>query len=210
MVPATGITVKPILDVVAAVDAKLSEADALAADDAKRYGALIEAASHVVTALEQEYIDILREAALTRLTDAEEARRLAARIDSYIHGEVLRPRLRRALSGLQAGRVALAEHAERLLIWPSARLARSLALAQYDRLLSELAQYLGSLGDYTGPSAVGLEELRALRAALDEAGKGDAFRAHVDVLLMGLDKSVLLNTVARCGRAVEALRVAFR
>ena len=186
----------------------LTDADKLAPDDARYYATYLEVARQAIKGIEEEYVEILIEAAHCQLNVAEQKEHLLVRIDKYIHGEVLRPKLREAIDHLRAGREALQQHAERLLIWPNVKRNRMAALEQFDRLLNQLEGYLGTLGGYTGPSAVALDDIKRIETAT--SGPSEAFVDLVEELLMNLDKSRLLSVVSDCSRVIEVLRITFR
>ena len=154
-------TVTSFVELITFIDRKLTHADSLAADDAGRYHDLISAATEAMSALQREYIDILREAAEAPLGTTEARERPRSRIQAYLTGEELRPRLVAVLARLHKGRSALAEHADRLLIWPSARAAREIAVLQYERLVADLHRYVERLnhGKLKGASGVGVHDL---------------------------------------------------
>jgi hypothetical protein len=192
-------------------------ADKLPPEDARYYGAWIDVASQAIKGLEEEYIEILVQAAHCQLNDPQQKRHLLERIDNYIHGEVLRPDLRDAITHLHQGREALQQHVDQWLlwlIWPGVQKNRAGALIQYDRLLGTLQGYLGSLGDYAGPSAVALEELHNEQGSgiqdLLKGGSPEAFTEKVGDLLTNLEKDRLMNTTKQCALVIETLRIAFR
>ncbi len=121
---------------------------------------------------------------------------------------MLRPTLGHAIERLRSGTEGLEQHAERLLIWPSAKKSRTAALEQYKRLLDELESYLGKLGDYKGVSAVGLADLEKVKAEIKHST--GAFDDTINDLLVNLDKSELMSLSGGCARVIEALRIAFR
>lgn len=184
-----------------------NDADKLSPDDARYYAAYLEIASQAIKGLEQEYLEILVQAANCDINDYLQKQRLLTRIDMYITGENLRPKLRDAIEHLSSGREALSQNAERLLVWPTVKSNRREALAEYDRLAGELSGYLGSLGDYSGESAVGLKELRDLKAATADRQR---FAELSDRLRSNPDKSSLMYFTDQCARVIEALRIAFR
>jgi hypothetical protein len=189
----------------------LGNADDLAKDDARYYAMYLAVAAKAVEGLEGEYLGILKQAAGCDLENATEVKALQDRIRDYIHGEVLRPSLNGAIERLREGGDALQDHAERLLIWSKVKKKRATALEKFDQLLNDLEGYLGSLGNYQGPSAVALDEIRRIQAELArEPLDADAFAEMVDDLLMNLDKSTLISTTGNCGRVIEMLRIAFR
>jgi hypothetical protein len=202
--------VDPILKAGEAIKALVVGADQLAPDDARYYGTWINVAGEAIRGLVQEYIEVLIEAAHCDPLDPGQREQLLKRVHRYVHGEVLRPRLKEAIERLRAGRPVLKQHAERLLIWLRGRRGdRELALARYDQLLDQLTGYLGALGDYEGPSAHALEEVLGIHADV-RAGSREALAARADRLLMNLDKTSLLEITGGCGRTIETLRVAFR
>ena len=189
----------------------LTNADKLAKDDAQYYSMYLAVAAKAVEGLEGEYLGILKQAAGCNPLNAQEAENLKTRINDYIHGEVLRKSLNESIDRLREGRGALQEHAERLLIWPEAKKKRTAALEKFDQLLNDLEGYLGSLGNYKGPSAVALDDIRRIQAELaKEPINSEVFLKMIDDLLMNLDKSTLFATTGDCGRVIEALRIAFR
>jgi hypothetical protein len=81
-------------------------------------------------------------------------------------------------------------------------------LSGFDRLLNSLIGYVGSLGEYGGPSAVGLEDLKNIQEAID--GDPKKFSDLIDRLLENLETTRLLTVSGECARVIEALRLAFR
>jgi hypothetical protein len=165
--------------------------------------------SEAIKGLEQEYTKILIQAAHCQLDEPQQKKDLLERIDTYIHGEILRPYLKEAIVHLSEGRNALQQHAEQWLIWPSVKTKREAALARYDQLLNELTGYLGSLGEYAGESAVGLADLRIIQGLLKD-GSPEAFMEKVDDLLTNLKKTTLMQNIGECASVIETLRIAFR
>jgi hypothetical protein len=191
-----------------AIKALQADADKLAPEDARYYTIYLEVARQTIKGLEDEYINILVDAAHCAPQDPSAKERLSTRIDQYIKGEVLRPELINAIEHLRRGRIALQDHAERLLIWPCVRRNRNEALAQFDCLVNELQRYLGHLGERTGDSAVGLKDLRRLQQAIP--GPQEDFTELVSDLLMHLNKGELMTNTGESARTIEALRIAFR
>jgi hypothetical protein len=204
-------TVVSAVEAAKAIQELLMHADQLAKDDAQYYATYLAVASKAIEGIEGEYLGILMQAAEANLDNAKELKKLQKRITNYIHGEVLRPRLRDSINRLREGRAALKEHSDSRLIWPKVKVKRAAALAKFDELLNVLDGYLGSLGDYAGPSATALEDLRSIQSDLSkEPLDTEAFAEKIDDLLMNLDKSNLISTTADCGRIIETLRIAFR
>jgi hypothetical protein len=212
MDPASALaTVNPLLQAAESIRGLLAGAEVLAPDDARYYATYLEVATRAIQGLEGEYNEILRAAAYCQPGDPQQRERLLRRVDDYLHGEVLRPKLKEAIERLRQGRQALQQHADRLLIWlfrPGVRRGRVDALALFDRLLDRLEGYYGSLGGYAGPSAHALDDIRRIRERI--AGPDEGFADVINDLLMNLDKSTLLTTTGEFGRAIEALRIAFR
>jgi hypothetical protein len=210
--------VGPILKAAAAIDklyVKLNdlalELKHLAQEDVRYYTTYIEVAAEAIKGIQNEYLEILKQAAQCKIEKEEERDRLRARIIEYIHGEVLRPKLKNAIERLREGRKALEEHAERRLIFPGTKAKRANALVHFDFLLSELEGKLGRLGDYTGPSADALHDIEAIKYDLEKKPFDQvSFDDRIESLLLHLDKSTLVSIAADCGRVIEALRIAFR
>jgi hypothetical protein len=187
----------------------VDDAGKLPPEDAKYYGGWINVASEAIKGLEQEYIDILIQAAHCQFNEPQQRKDLLERIANYIHGENLRPYLKKAIDHLDEGKAALKQHADQWFIWPSVKKNREAALVRYDQLLNELQVYLGLLGDYGGESAVGLEDLREVQRLLED-GSSEAFMQKIDDLLTKLDKTTLMQKVGESARVIETLRIAFR
>jgi hypothetical protein len=203
--------VGPILKAAEAIDKLYVKLNDLAQEDVRYYTTYIEVAAEAIKGIQNEYLEILKQAAQCKIEKEEERDRLKARIIDYIHGEVLRPKLKNAIERLRAGRKALEEHAERLLIFPGTKAKRANALDHFDSLLSELEGKLGRLGDYTGPSADALQDIEAIKYDLEKKPFDQvSFDNRVESLLLHLDKSTLVSIAADCGRVIEALRIAFR
>jgi hypothetical protein len=183
-------------------------ADKLEQDDVKYYITYIEIAKQALNGLEEEYIEILLEAANCQISDMTQRAHLLLRINRYIHGEKLRPKLKDAIDRLSEGRQALKEHAEDLLLWGRPKRNREAALNKFDELLMQLTGYLGSLGEYSGPSAVALDDIEKIKTVITNSPED--FENTIDDLLMNLDKSRLLSITGDCGRVIEVLRLAFR
>jgi hypothetical protein len=200
-----------ILRALERIDALLVEQHKLAAGDAAYYSTYLAVAGEAVKGIEGEALGIIRQAAATDATDPKARELLLGRIEQYINGETLRPKLDEAIRRLREGRQALEEHAERLLLSGKTAARRAAALAKYDELLNRLAGYLGSLGNYRGPSAAALKEIQEVQSRL-AAAPFDArgFDETIDRLLLDFDKNALIAATGECGRVVEALRVAFR
>jgi hypothetical protein len=182
--------------------------DKLAADDGEYYRRWLDVAMLAIQGLEGEYEQILELARRCDITNAEKRNDWINRSQEYINGEHLRPKLAEALGHLQAGSDILKQHADRLLIWPKIKQTREDALRQYRQHLNDLAGYLGSLGGYTGPSAVGLDEIKLLLQGA--SGDRDAFREFATTLQQNRDKSKLLNITQRAAATISSLRAAFR
>ncbi len=183
----------------------------LAMDDSRYYSSYLMIAGKAVEGLEGEYLEILKQALSCNLDDQKEISDLQNRISDYVNGEVLRPKLREAIDRLEKGRDALSEHAERLLIWPSVKEKRIEAIEKYDDLIGQLNGYLGALGDYAGPSAAALGDIKGIQKVLDRNPiDKNKLKDMINELLMSLDKSVLITTTGNCGRVIETLRLAFR
>jgi len=212
MEPASAIsTLVSAADAAKAIKQLLAHSNELAKDDAQYYATYLAVAGKAVEGLEGEYLSILRQAADCDLQSEEDASALRKRITDYIHGEILRPRLKEAIDRLRRGREALLEHAERLLLWPKVKEKRVAAIEIFDQQLNELEGYLGSLGDYEGPSAAALDDLKTIQMELSRKPlNADSFEQLINDLLMNLNKSVLISTTGDCGRVIEALRIAFR
>jgi hypothetical protein len=221
MVDPTGVF--PMLNAVRtannAISTQVEEARILRQDDARYYATYLDIAREAIAGLEQAYIEILVKAAHTDLADEQQKKRLLTLIDSYIHGEILRPRLQDAITHLESGKDTLRQHAERLLIWPSAKKNRSAALEQYERLLGRLRDYHGQLGAYAEledaydeasaeASAVGLVELFSIRREVNKPT--GSFEDKINDLLVDLDKSNLTSISRDCALVIETLRTAFR
>jgi hypothetical protein len=193
------------------INKMISAATNLAKGDAGYYSTYIAIASDAVKGLHDEYLAILRQAATSDLNDSRKRKKLLSRINDYTDLEMLRPALMGAMSHLEEGRSGLSEHAERLLILPRTRKKREMALKKYDGLLNELTGFLGSLGGYTGGSAVGLKEVRKLEAKLKAKPFDlDAVRDMIEEVVMNVDKSEFFSLTRNCGRVIEALRISFR
>src|SRR5262249_51421334 len=68
-----------------------------------------------------------------------------------------------------------------------------------------------SLGEYKGPSAVALKDLRHIQKLLSAVPLSEkAVRDKARDLLDNLDKNILISIAGECGQAIEALRTAFR
>src|SRR5712692_6381597 len=81
----------------------------------------------------------------------------------------------------------------------------------YDLHLQELQGYLGSLGDWNGPSAVALDDLKELEALLGMASSSSKqLQKAAQVLQNSRDKSKLLTTTENAAKTIDALRAAFR
>jgi hypothetical protein len=209
-VSAFGVVVSAV-EAIKAINELLKNEDHLAKDDAQYYATYLAVASKAIEGIEGEYLGILIQATECNLDNAEELKDLQNRITNYIHGEVLRPKLKHSIERLREGREALEEHSERRLIWRRVKVKRAVALAKFDELLNELDGYLGSLGDYKGPSAVALADIMSIQADLAKRPlDSEAFADKIGDLLMNLDKSNLISTTASCGRVIETLRIAFR
>jgi hypothetical protein len=187
----------------------VDDARKLAPEDVAYYGAWINIAKEAILGIEQEYIEILLEGKHCRLDDLEEKRRLARRLDDYITGEHLRPKLREAIDRLTVGRTSLESHAEQWLILPRVRRDRATALSEYDELLNSIRGYLGSLGDYDRNSARDLEDLYRLQDLL-EAGDIQGFKQEVTKLAKNPEKTSCALATSECARVIEKLRLAFR
>ncbi len=198
-----------LLKAAESIKARIDGANKLASDDAQYYGAWIQVASEAIKGLQDEYIDILREAAHCRLNKPKEKKHLLIRIGNYIHGEVLRPLLKGAIKHLDVGEEALQQHAKGLFLWGTVKKKRATALTKYKQLLRELTGHLGSLGDYTGPSAVALEDLKKVQTLL-YSGPPGAVVDLVDDLLMNLNKAEFMKITGECALVIETLRIAFR
>jgi hypothetical protein len=210
MEPTSVVTgISAVLKAAESINKILTDAHNWGPDDARYYGTWITVASEAIKGLEQAYIEILIEAEHCQVNDQLRREHLCKRINEYIKGEVLRPRLRDAIDHLSAGRKALQQHADKLLIWPSAKTNRAVALDRYDQLLNALIGYKGKLGDYNGDSAVGLKDLRDVHGLL-VSGSLEAFKEKVSDLLMNLDKAECVMTTGECARTIETLRIAFR
>jgi hypothetical protein len=205
--------VGPIVKAAEAIDKLLTDAEQLAKDDAQYYATYLAVAGQAIKGLEDEYLGILKQAAQSNLNNAQDQKDLRDRINDYIHGEVLRPKIKEAIDRLREGREALQQHAERLLIWPKAKERRTVALAKFDELLNQLDGYLGSLGNYTGPSgpSAALDDIKRIQAGLSaDPLDPNAFADMIDGFLMNLDKSKLISATGDSARVIEALRIAFR
>jgi hypothetical protein len=188
---------------------KAEKAKKVPQEDAKYYAAYLEVAGIVIQSLENEYLEILKQADRTNLKDRQQKELLRTRINDYLHGEVLRPKLTTAIEHLEAGRNAFKQHAKGFPLWPKVK-DRKAALKKYAVLIDKIRSYLESLGGLTGASAPpkALAELKRIEAALSGAPK--AFEPMINDLLMNLDKSTLLTIGSNCGRVIEVLRLAFR
>jgi hypothetical protein len=177
-------------------------------NDSEYYRRWLEVAMLAIQGLEGEYEAILQQAYGCDITDAKQKSDLENRINGYINGEHLRPKLKEALGHLKKGQDVLKEHAERLLLWPNTKRTREDALREYAQHVNELEGYLGSLGDYTGGSAVALNDIQLLLRGA--SGFREAFRAIAEVLQNNRDKSNLFAITERAAETISLLRAAFR
>jgi hypothetical protein len=127
------------------------------------------------------------------------------RIDIYITTEFFRPKLSEAIENLDKGREVLGKNADKWIIWPN--MEKYAALARYDELVEKLKVYLEKLGDYSGPSAVGLTDLYNIKSDI-YAGKQDPFKQRVRSLL-NLNKTTLMQITNECAKVAATLRTAF-
>jgi len=201
-------TIGSIVKAAKTIDELLDGADRLAQDDAKYYITYIDVAKTAVIGIEHGYIDILKEAAKCKIKSVKEKERLRDLIIAYIDDEVLRPKLREAIDRLGKGREALQQHAEVLLVWPKTKKNRKAALEEYRQLINQLIGYLGELGDYKGPSAAALNDIKKIETAM--SGTQEEFSDMIHELRMNLDKGSLMSISGECGRVIETLRIAFR
>jgi hypothetical protein len=137
---------------------------------------------------------------------------------------VRRPQLITAIGHLRPGADALKENATRILLWPTVRANRKIALTKYNELLNELDAYLVSLGGdanvgpsagaNVGPSATALVDIQKIQKDLSGSPETpldpEKFAESIEELPMNFDKSKLISVAADGGRVIEALRVAFR
>ena len=189
------------------VTAIWEEAGKVQLADAQYYGAWINLASWAIKGLEQEYIEILIEADFCQLNDPEQKKALLMRIEKYIKKEFFRLALQDAIKHLREGRKLLEKHADQWLFFPNVK--KSAALDRYDKLLNDLTDYLGRLGDYGGDSAVALKDLYDIQA-LAHSGSPDAFKQKVDGLRKNLNKATLMQITGECAEVMETLRTGFR
>jgi hypothetical protein len=176
--------------------------------DSEFYRKWLEVAMVAIQGLEGEYEEILLQAFRCNVLNPEERLALVDRINAYINGERLRVKLKEAIGHLNVGRDVLQEHAERLLIWPKTRLARVDSLREYESHVNRLESYYGSLGGWTGGSAVALNELRTLLSATSD--HQIAFNALVAVFQNMRDKSNLMTSTQGAASIISSLRAAFR
>lgn len=181
---------------------------AITKEDSEYYRKWLEVAMIAVQGLEGEYEGILHQAYACNLEDAKQKGELESRINTYLHGESLRPKLKEAIEHLEKGKEILKEHTERLLLLPGTRRTREAALWEYEQHLNQLTGYLGSLGDYTGESAVALDETRLLVAAIQ--GPQESFHALAAYLQKNRDKSNLFEITGSAASTISGLRAAFR
>jgi len=202
-------TAEKLLSAADKLNKKAEKAKKVPQEDAKYYGAYLEVAGIVIQSLENEYLEILKQADRTNLKDPKQKELLRTRINDYLYGEVLRPKLTTAVEHLEAGRDAFKKHAKGFPLWPKVK-DRKVALGKYGVLIDKIRSYLESLGGLTGASAPpkALAELKHIEAAL--SGTPKAFEPMINDLLMNLDKSTLLTIGGSCGRVIEVLRLAFR
>jgi hypothetical protein len=167
--------------------------------------------------LENEYIGILVEASNCSINEEDQRRKLITRIDQFMYGEVLRPKLRDAIDRLNSGRQAFETHAAQWFTWPKTREERREALDNLVRLTDELRGYLGFLGDYaeisgghiSSSSAVGLKDIEKLKGIL-ERKDGDFLRMIANDLLTDRDKTEFFRIIRDAARVTQMLRIAFR
>ena len=208
---------------------KLEAADQLAASDARRYVSYLEVALEAIHGLENDYIDILVEAKHCQVDQPEQSRHLAMRIDQHLYREALRPLLVGAVGRLEFGRQALADHADRVFVWPSVKQGRADALAAYDKLLKRLRSYIDQLGQwYAGashqylmdplregkPMRMGGTGLNVvwLHSILDCLNRQDQEKLSEVVagLLGDLESDRHLSLTRDIGRVIEAMLITFR
>src|SRR5262245_29646441 len=208
---------------------KLDTADQLAAGDAKRYVSYLEAALAAIRGLENGYIDILVEAMHCRVDQAEQMDHLATRIEQHLWREALRPHLVDAIARLEKGREALAQHADRVFLWPGVKKGRADALAAYDKLLSQLRSYINQLGAWYGSvnhpqlvtalrhnpplplggSGVNVEALHRILASLARRDQ-EQLSDNVTELLSTLTSDRHLRLTQDIARVVEGMLITFR
>jgi hypothetical protein len=206
-------TPEEVAKAVGAIDKLIDKATAAkrARDDAAYYGAYIEIAGKSIKALEGDYLGILLQAKRCDLGATKDRKALEARINGHMHGERFRSRLKEALDRLKEGRQVLLEHVNKRVLLPGMRKRRALGLEKFDEILAQLDGYLGSLGEYEGPSAVALKDITDIQELLfANSPNQKPFDEKVKDLLDHLDKSALISVAGDCGRAIEALRMAFR
>jgi len=193
------------------IDKLITEANKIAADDSEHYRKWLEVALRAIQGLEKEYEGILGQAVKSDIASAKRKKELLERINTYIHGENLRLKLKEAIGHLKQGHNVLSKHAERRFQLSKTRQSREEALKEYDLHLQELQGYLGSLGDWSGPSAVALDDLKELEALLGMASSSSKqLQKAAQVLQNSRDKSKLLTTTENAAKTIDALRAAFR
>jgi len=177
-------------------------------EDSEYYRTWLDVAATAVECLEGEYEGILHQAFCSDIADAKQKTDLEQRINRYLTGEHLRKKLNDAIGYLEDGQRTLKKDAERRLLFPGTRRDRQESLAEYSRHVNDLRGYLGSLGDYTGESAVALKELRELNKAL--TGTQEEFHPLVESLQKSRDKSSLFLITRQTAKTISSLRAAFR
>ena len=105
-------TAEKLLSAADKLNKKAEKAKKVPQEDAKYYGAYLEVAGIVIQSLENEYLEILKQADRTNLKDPKQKELLRTRINDYLYGEVLRPKLTTAVEHLEAGRDAFKKHAK--------------------------------------------------------------------------------------------------
>jgi hypothetical protein len=179
--------------------------------DANYYSNWLDIAKAALVGIEEEYVGILIEAASCELNEPAQCKHLRDRINTYLYQDTLRGRLVEAIAHLRGAREDfLKGHLSDLLIFSRTTIERRrTALQEYDQHLSDLESYREDLGGNRTP-AFAVSKLDEITAILNDSIATSELAGKANTLLMEADKSTLLAMTARCGRLVEALRLAFR
>lgn len=209
MEPASASAVSAIVaKAMAEIDRLIGEAKKLAKEDSEYYRKWLEVATEAIQGLEREYEGILEQAVSSDIANPRKKQQLLDRIRGYVQGERLRLKLKEAIEHLEEGSKVLRLHAERRLQFPKTRQTREQALTQFEQYVGELRKYLGSLGDYKGPSAVALKDIDDLEKKASRSK--NEFHEVAVTLQKNRDKSALFSTTGNAAKTIDVLRSAFR
>lgn len=149
-----------------------------------------DAAAMAVQALEQESDSILTEAYTCDLNDPKRLKHLQVRLQTFLHEDNIRPRLRRAIAGLEECHTTMSKEASNALAWPWKKKDRQQAILDFSSSMTSLLDYLNRLDQElgylpfgTGPRARYLSQIDSLvRQTVDGVAAGSIDAAGLDAM----------------------------